>query len=463
MRAQEVGLTRLAATPAVSTISITTTTVPFTPSSLITDPPVRFATNTGANSVVFDLTTPLSPVSGASVAWPTGVGATVVDNNILWTCQALTVGTPSADWVTNNPYTTGAVISVASVGYDYQASIYSYPYTATCETAGSVGSLTANTSGNVSPLSSVAGLTGATISGWLSGGTDTETDASLCDRYLVKVNFTPFGGNFADYALVLLGVNPVVSMSGNLSNPTVLNFLTGIGAVQIYPTWNQGGTVLISVVDDTFLPLIGDKAPDLAGIQAAIDPGVTGTGLGMAPIGASVTITTATPLSLAFAATITSSDHVSATTACTTAIQNYLASLSTQWGTSKTYVITSYSLTVIAAKIITAMIDSSPVVSNVTDLEITGGISGATEPTWPDSGNVNDYNLTWKNMGATANSESTWVASSGYSTGAVLNKTVSGTRYAFVVQPDIILIESGTESSNLQQIPSFGSLTPSWG
>lgn len=142
-------------------------------------------------------------------------------------------------------------------------------YELTCETAGTAGN---NYVGNLLPITNLPELKSATMGELLIPAQDTETDDELYDRYKLKVNETAFGGNIAQYR----------EFMGKIS---------GVSAAQIYPVWQGGGTVKAAIIGADF-GLASYNLIELA--QKEIDPDPSGTGLGMAPIGHKVTVTTAT-------------------------------------------------------------------------------------------------------------------------------------------------------------------------
>jgi len=84
-------------------------------------------------------------------------------------------------------------------------------------------------------------------------GEDVETDESLYNRYLARLNEKNFGGNIADYKLWLLSQD-------------------GVGAVKIYPVWNGGGSVKCVFLDSNYhVP----NADLINRVQTAIDPDAT--------------------------------------------------------------------------------------------------------------------------------------------------------------------------------------------
>lgn len=153
-------------------------------------------------------------------------------------------------------------------------------YEATCETVGLAGN---DYVGAITPLDFITELASATLGEYITPGSETETDDSLRERYLTKVRYRAFGGNVAQYREMVLGL-VVDGEEGR------------IGGVQIYPTWNGGGTVKLSIIDGAFSPV---TEAFLEQVQQLIDPDVingvsgnSGKGLGKAPIDHRVTVVT---------------------------------------------------------------------------------------------------------------------------------------------------------------------------
>ena len=77
--------------------------------------------------------------------------------------------------------------------------------------------------------------------------------------------------------------------------------------VQVYPAWKGGGTVLCSILDSELTPAESGLVKQ---VQATICPteesgtSASANGYGIAPIGAAVTITTATNLVLNISAMV---------------------------------------------------------------------------------------------------------------------------------------------------------------
>ncbi|TCZ70962.1 baseplate J/gp47 family protein [Paenibacillus albiflavus] len=119
----------------------------------------------------------------------------------------------------------------------------------------------------VSPVQGVSGVMNAEST---MGGADIETDESLLERFLLKVRSPGSSGNKANYMQWALDV-------------------AGVGGVQVLPLWNGPKTVKVVLIDPE------KRAPSadvVNAVQQYIDP-VTGTGEGMAPIGAEVTVVAA--------------------------------------------------------------------------------------------------------------------------------------------------------------------------
>lgn len=141
-------------------------------------------------------------------------------------------------------------------------------YEATCEEAGVVGN---GYSGNLINITFIQGLASAYMSTTLVPAREEETDEELRERYFEALDQKAFGGNIADYREKIRDIQ-------------------GVGDVQIYPTWNGGGTVKVSIIDPTY----GPCSPEfISAVQEQIDPeNHHGEGLGIAPIGHFVTVDT---------------------------------------------------------------------------------------------------------------------------------------------------------------------------
>jgi len=232
-----------------------------------------------------------------------------------------------------------------------------YVYAMQCKNAGTSGN---NYSGNLIPITPVEGLTSAVLGDIIIAGTEEETDEALRSRFYDTFDVAAFGGNISSYKNEILSIE-------------------GVGAVQVYPAWNGGGTVLCSILGDDLrpaLPATVKKVQDL--ICPAEDGGSnpSADGYGIAPIGAAVTITTGTALTLNITCDIdfvetmlngveTYKDQIRQK------IQEYLDTLCKTWGDPmKAHKIT-YAVTVYSSRIIYAILTIQDVV-NVSNVKING-------------------------------------------------------------------------------------------
>lgn len=226
-----------------------------------------------------------------------------------------------------------------------------YAYQLTADTPGSIGNAY---TGPILPITAIPGLTSAQITQVLVPGDDTETDTELRARLIVALTDRPFGGNIASYRTNIMDID-------------------GVGAVQVYPTWNGGGTVLCSVLGADFTPASAELVEN---VQNAIDPPPNqGLGLGLAPIGAQVTIVAPTSLPVNVSATLTLQQGYQVgqlQTPIETAISNYLLSVAQGWGTNVSSTSVQYQANVYVARV-TAAIVGVPGVVNATDVQLNGG------------------------------------------------------------------------------------------
>lgn len=233
-----------------------------------------------------------------------------------------------------------------------------YVYRMTCQTPGELGN---SYSGNILPITAIAGLTSAVIGEILISGTEEETDDSLRARYKASFQAVSFGGNIAAYRSAILAIS-------------------GVGAVQVYPAWQGGGTVLCSILDAQLTP----AEPGLIEqVQNTICPPEDGesdpsaNGYGMAPIGAAVTITTATALTLNITCDIQFTTGVEAAAyqqQIEDKIQAYLDTVCATWGDALLSQKVEYNVDVYISRIIAAILTIEQVV-NVTNLQINGSAS----------------------------------------------------------------------------------------
>lgn len=223
-------------------------------------------------------------------------------------------------------------------------------YQLTAETPGTIGNEYA---GTILPITAIAGLTSAQITDILIPGDDTETDEELRARLIEALNTRPFAGNIAAYRQDILAID-------------------GVGGVQIYPTWDGGGTVKCSILGADFMPASSELVQN---VQNAIDPQPNqGLGLGLAPIGADVTIVSPSGVTVNVSAALSLSPgyeigQVQAPVEA--AIGAYLLEVRQEWDTNTSAAGVAYAADVYVARITAAIVGVAGVV-NATNVQING-------------------------------------------------------------------------------------------
>lgn len=223
-------------------------------------------------------------------------------------------------------------------------------YQLTAETPGSIGN---DYTGPILPITNVPGLTSAQITDILIPGDDEETDDELRARLITALTDKPFGGNIASYRSNILAID-------------------GVGEVQVYPTWNGGGTVKCSVLGADYMPASEELVQS---VQTAIDPPTSGSGLGLAPIGAQVTIVAPTEQTVNVAATLTLAagyDLEQVQPLVKASIEAYLLSVRQAWGDQLGSTTVEYAADVYLSRVTAAIVGTTGVV-NATNVQINGG------------------------------------------------------------------------------------------
>lgn len=157
-------------------------------------------------------------------------------------------------------------------------------YIMQCNTVGSVGN---SYIGRIVPNDYIEKLASAEITTLLYPGEEEESDDSLRERFLANLMKTAFGGNVAQYR-------------------QWAKEIPGLGGVQVYPIWAGGGTVKLSIIDTDYNSCSSEFCQT---ILEKFDPensgGETGLGLGIAPIGHKVTVSTPLPRTINVSGKIT--------------------------------------------------------------------------------------------------------------------------------------------------------------
>ena len=231
-----------------------------------------------------------------------------------------------------------------------------YYYQLTAETAGTIGN---EYTGPILPIQTIPGLTSAEITDILIPGDDTETDEAFRERIIEALNERPFGGNIAAYKQYVSGID-------------------GVGSVQVYPIWAGGGTVKLSVLGADWLPASEELVEN---VQNAVDPPPNqGLGLGMAPIGAQVTVVAPTELTVNVSATLTLQSGYQigqVQEPIEQAIEAYLLTVRQAWDTNTSTTSVVYEANVYLARITAAIVGVTGVV-NATNVQLNGGTADLT-------------------------------------------------------------------------------------
>ena len=182
-------------------------------------------------------------------------------------------------------------------------------YLLQCKQNGAIGN---QYDGNLINIDAVEGITDAKLGEIVIPGENEETDDALRYRYFSSFEKEAFGGNIKDYQ-------------------EKIGSIEGVGQVKVYPAWNGGGTVKVRLLDtENNLP----SEELIALVQTKVDPLTdTGKGLGLAPIGHSVTIEAPAEVGIAISTHLTlkesSWEHLEPQVR--QVIENYLNELRAKW------------------------------------------------------------------------------------------------------------------------------------
>lgn len=219
----------------------------------------------------------------------------------------------------------------------------------TCE---SVGSEANHYVGQILPITPNDALADANIIEVTAPARDDESDDDYRDRIMAQFSTTAYGGNIADYEQMCASLKTV-------------------GAVQVYPTWDGGGSVKLAIINNDFMPAGADLISD---VQEAIDPTTNqGKGYGLAPIGHVVTVVAPTSRSIKVSLNIEtdgSIDAASLQTQVNTAIEAYFASVRKAWAIRGS-VVAGYKVTIFVSQLMFAVLQIKGVI-NATNLMLDG-------------------------------------------------------------------------------------------
>lgn len=149
-----------------------------------------------------------------------------------------------------------------------------------CTTAGLETNVPANTVKQMAVT--IAGVTQVTNTDSFTGGADGESDSELRTRYILHISNPSTSGNKLDYKEWALEVE-------------------GVARARVLPLWNGDNTVVVVLIGDN------NTAPSASVVSKAqnyIDPGISGSGKGVAPIGAYCTCAAAVPVAVNVSVTV---------------------------------------------------------------------------------------------------------------------------------------------------------------
>ena len=178
-----------------------------------------------------------------------------------------------------------------------------YEYQMDCETLGTAPNVQI---GDLTAITDIPnGLNYAKLTKCIIEGENETSDEDIKTAYFEYVNSVATDGNVAQYK-------------------RWCSEYDGIGNSKIFPLWNGDNTVKVSILS------VSNRAATeelVAEFQDYLDPGITGMGDGIAPIGAFVTVTTATEVPINVSATILMKSGYTDTTPIATALEKYFSDI----------------------------------------------------------------------------------------------------------------------------------------
>ena len=213
-----------------------------------------------------------------------------------------------------------------------------YAYKMQCDTKGTSPN---NQTGDLTPISDTpSGLSYAKVVECLIEGENETEDEDIVNAYFEYVTNVVSDGNVAQYR-------------------RWCNEYDGIGNYKIFPLWNGANTVKVSILSASNRAASSELVSEF---QKYLDPNTEGMGNGVAPIGAFVTVTTATEVPITVSATVKLKEGYSDTTSIDAALSEYFSKI-------------AYDKSIVAYMSIGAVILNVEGVELVTDLMVQGGKS----------------------------------------------------------------------------------------
>ena len=212
-----------------------------------------------------------------------------------------------------------------------------------CETPGSEPNTIL---GTLTPIDTISGLTVAELVKCIVPGEDDEDVEELRARYFDSLGVQAYGFNQKQYR-------------------EVVNAMDGVGAVKVIPAWKGAGTVKILILDSEY----NNPTDELVNIvQETLDPSDNqGEGLGLVPIGHTVTVTGVREKTIDILTSLVYEDGYNwdlVDENVYKAVNDYFLELRKEWETTK-------NVTVRRAKIISAIL-TVPGILDVGPLSLNG-------------------------------------------------------------------------------------------
>lgn len=228
--------------------------------------------------------------------------------------------------------------------------------------ADEVGTLPNGYLGQILPVTPNDSLSWAEITAVSVPAKDAETDEHLRERLLSPDAYNAYGGNVADYL-------------------DMLSKIGDIGAGQVYPVWQGGGTVKLVIVNNE---LRAASESLVNQVKQAIDPlEFEGQGYGLAPIDHKVTIVAPTEVKVGIESTVMTDSSTSVSSvegAIKAGIESYFAKRREAWDDVDKVAGRGYSLTVYRSQILSEIMKVDGVI-NAT-LPILNGAEGDVKMTF---------------------------------------------------------------------------------
>ncbi|UQS85824.1 baseplate J/gp47 family protein (plasmid) [Apilactobacillus apisilvae] len=206
----------------------------------------------------------------------------------------------------------------------------------------SVGSTANSYIGQIQPATPNDSINWAEITEISVPAKDEESDESLRSRLLSPNQYINYGGNVNDYKAMLDNIKDV-------------------GAVQIYPAWQGGGTVKLVILDNNLNPATSTLLNE---VKVTVDPVTdSGLGYGLAPIGHQVTVTTPELFDVNVNVKVTTDGKIGLdilNNEIKSAIQNYFNDLRKKWDKDNNF---KYEMTIYRSQIMAIVLQLEHVVN----------------------------------------------------------------------------------------------------